>query len=152
MKIRQEWHAIASSLLFIALAAYVIQVSASLPSLGGMMPSFAAGGIALFSAIRIVEALRGLRKPLREGEDRFVSVSPASLRPMGMLALSLAYVGLIFVTGFFSASLIFLVAASLFLGVRNWLAIALTAAILIPAMYAFFILFLNARLPAGLLI
>ena len=62
------------------------------------------------------------------------------------------YVLAIFRLGYFTASVLFLFASTLAVGIRNYRTIALTAAILFPLMYVFFEILLQANLPQGFLI
>ena len=53
--------------------------------------------------------------------------------------------------GYFLSTTLFLVAASLFLGIRNYRVLLITILILIPSMYAFLVWELQATLPQGIL-
>lgn len=74
-----------------------------------------------------------------------------NLKPMIITICVIGYVFAIFILGYFTSTLVFLVIASFVTGVRDVKLIATTAIILMPLMYGFFELFLQANLPRGLL-
>ena len=57
----------------------------------------------------------------------------------------------IFVLGYFTSAILFLIIATFLVGLRNYRAILITIIVLFPLMYAFFVLFLKAQLPRGIL-
>ena len=144
------WGERIAALVFIALSVYVAVPALEFPAGGGSFPLFAAGGIVFLSIMLIVDGI--LRR--RPEADRPIdfSLSYSRLKPAFMTAIAIVYVLLIFRLGYFTASALFLFAATLMVGVRNIRMIALTAAILFPLMYVFFEIFLEANLPQGILI
>ena len=55
-------------------------------------------------------------------------------------------------TAFFVSTIIYFIISSFYLGVKNYKHIFVTLIILIPLMYAFFVIFLKTSLPKGFLI
>ncbi len=136
--------------LFVALAAYIIWIAHDMPSGGGVMPIFAASGVIALSLVRIVRDLRSvLARRLANIEMPF---DLRVFRVIGMFALSAGYLFAIFILGYFTSTLLFLSLGALLLGVRDWRALVIAVLALIPLMYGFFVLFLGANLPRGLLI
>ena len=116
-----------------------------------MMPIFAASGIIVFSVAQIVREISYARRH-HEPVRIFPTVSAGFLRALLILAITAAYVASMFFVGYFVTTFLFIFAAAYALGVKSLRAIALTACILVPLLYAFFILFLGAHLPSGVLI
>jgi hypothetical protein len=135
---------------FVALAAYVIWVAHDLPAGGGMMPIFAAAGVIVFSAYQIFQ--KTVLNRDAPGTRIIPPLSKEFTRSTMVFALSAGYLFLIFRLGYFSSTLVFLCVSASALGVKSWRAIAITAIALLVAMYGFFILFLGAHLPKGLII
>lgn len=144
---RRHWGEIITATIIILMALYVVWEGWDLPSGGGIFPSFAAICTILLSLYWIATALLTGSRDMIHFDFSF-----ANIKPMLMLALTIGYVALIFVLGYFTATVVYLIVACLFLGVRNRLAIAATAIILMPAMYGFFVLFLGTTLPRGIFI
>jgi putative tricarboxylic transport membrane protein len=144
------WGERLAALVFIALSIYVAVPALDFPAGGGSFPLFAAGGIVFLSIMLIVDGI--FRRRPDAGHPVDFSVSYARLKPALMTAIAIAYVLLIFRLGYFAASVLFLFASTLMVGVRNIRMIALTALILFPLMYVFFEIFLEANLPRGFLI
>ena len=133
---------------FILLSAYLGRVALEFPAGGGIFPLFSIAGIMLLSVFLIVLSLG-----TRHGSERIVfDLSFSRLKPFLLAALTFVYIVAIFEIGYFVSSVAFLAVATIFLGIRNYWAILVTAVILFPAMYAFFVLFLRAQLPTGILI
>ena len=144
--------------LFVALAGYVIWVASDLPSGGGIMPIFAASGVIMLSLVRILRDVRAalaadtLGFMLNEELDGASSFDARVFRMLAVLVLSALYVYAIFLLGYFAATAVFICVGAVVLGVRDWKSITITVLVLLPAMYAFFIMFLGANLPKGMLI
>ena len=137
--------------IFIVLACWVIWVAHDLPGGGNMMPTFAALGIIAFSVAYIVkDVIAGLRA----GQPRSVvpALSTGFVRVVAVFVACAVYVVAILYLGFFVSTLLFVCISAAFLGVSSWRAIVLTAMVLLPLLYGFFILFLGANLPRGILI
>jgi hypothetical protein len=144
------WGEILTAGGLIAGSVYVLIVASEFPAAGDTLPVFCAGGVIILSFFMVVEALWRRRAVLQEKIP--FSLSYATLKPYILLVISIIYIPVIFELGYFTATFIFFVVATLAIGVRNYRAIGLTILILFPAMYAFFELFLQARLPTGLFI
>ena len=135
----------------IVLAALILWISIPLPAGGGLFPGFAAVCTILLALYWCLVAW--LR---REEADRAapvaISSSYAELKPMIVLAVTIAYVVLMFPIGFFLGTTLYLIAVSVLLGVRSWRMIGLTAIIVMPLIYLFFVTFLGVKLPQGIAI
>ena len=145
---QKSWGIRISAGVFILLSVYLARVSLEFPAGGETFPLFSAGGIVLLSVLLIV-----LSFGTGHGSERIVfDLSFARLKPLLLAALTFVYILAIFEIGYFVSSAAFLVAATGLLGIRNYWAVLATGVILFPTMYAFFVLFLRAQLPTGILI
>ena len=145
---RKSWGIRISAGVFILLSAYLGRVALEFPAGGETFPLFSTGGIALLSVFLIV-----LSFSTGHGSDKVVfDLSFARLKPFLLAALTFVYILAIFEIGYFVSSAVFLVVATILLGIRNYWAVVATGVILFPAMYAFFVLFLRAQLPTGIFI
>lgn len=77
--------------------------------------------------------------------------SYSNMKPGIVCILVALHMWSMFYIGYFTSCALFLIAATLMVGIRNYRAILGTAVVLFPSMYAFFVLFLKARLPRGIL-
>lgn len=134
----------------IAAAVWVMVVAREFPAGGHIMPVFCALGVIALSICVVVEAVWKKRSILQENIK--INLEYDKIKPYILLFIALVYFGIIFLLGYYSSTLLFLVIAAYVIGVRKYKVIFLTALILLPAMYAFFELFLQARLPSGWLI
>ena len=133
---------------FILLSVFFARVALEFPAGGGTFPLFSAAGIILLSVLLIAFSLGA-----RQGSEKIAfELGFGRLKPYLLAASTFVYIIAIFKVGYFVSSAAFLIGATLLLGIRNYLVILATAAVLFPAMYAFFVLFLKAQLPAGILI
>ena len=145
---QKSWGIRISAGVFILLSAYLGRVALEFPAGGETFPLFSTGGIALLSVFLIV-----LSFSTGHGSDKVVfDLSFARLKPFLLAALTFVYILAIFEIGYFVSSAVFLVVATILLGIRNYWAVVATGVILFPAMYAFFVLFLRAQLPTGIFI
>ncbi len=145
---QRSWGIRITAGVFILLSAYLGRLALEFPAGGGTFPLFSTAGIMLLSVFLIVVSLG-----TRHGSERIVfDLSFGRLKPFLLAALTFVYVVAIFEIGYFVSSVAFLAVATIFLGIRNYWAILATAVILFPAMYTFFVLFLKAQLPTGILI
>ena len=145
---QKSWGTRISASVFILLSVYLARVSLEFPAGGETFPLFSTGGIVLLSTLLIVLSFNTGR-----GSEKIVfDLSFARLRPILLAALTFVYVLAIFEIGYFVSSVAFLLVATVLLGIRNYWAVLVTAVILFPTMYAFFVLFLNAQLPTGIFI
>jgi len=145
---QKSWGIRIAAGVFILLSAYLARVALEFPAGGETFPLFSTAGIALLSVFLIVLSLR---TPHRSEKVVF-DLSFARLKPYLLAALTFVYILAIFEIGYFVSSSVFLAATTALLGIRNYWAVLATGVILFPAMYAFFVLFLRAQLPTGILI
>ncbi|UCH73949.1 MAG: tripartite tricarboxylate transporter TctB family protein [Rhodospirillales bacterium] len=136
--------------VYIAFCFYVGMQAMEFPAGGGTFPLFAEVSAVLISGLLIAGSLR---PSVRQSDERLdLRITYSRAKPMLLLALSILYVFVIFELGYFASTLLFLFAATWMIGIRDLKPVIITAAILIPAMYAFFIVFLKAPLPKGALL
>jgi putative tricarboxylic transport membrane protein len=134
----------------IVAAVYVIVVASEFPAGGDIMPVFCAIGVIVLSFFMLLEVYLKKRYVIKDKIN--FSANYSALKPYILLALSIIYFIFIFVFGYYSSTILFLFISSYILGVRRAKFIFITSIILLPAMYAFFELFLQARLPSGWLL
>lgn len=143
------WGIRIAAALYIVFSFYVGMQALEFPAGGGTFPLFAETCAILISGILIAGSFRSSARQENDRIDFRMTYSRA--KPLLLLGLSILYVLVIFELGYFTSTLLFLFLASWMIGIRNLKTIAITAAVLIPAMYAFFIVFLQAPLPKGIL-
>ncbi|MDH5749301.1 MAG: tripartite tricarboxylate transporter TctB family protein [Rhodospirillales bacterium] len=144
------WGERVSAAAFVILAIYLGNLAWGFPHGGGIFPLFSVIGIIFLSILLIVKTVL---KPMPDGDESIdFSISFEKIKAFLVLLLVGVYLVLIFELGYYTSTVVFLVASTVMVGVKNYKAIALTAIILIPLMYAFFELFLQANLPRGILI
>lgn len=168
-----RWGTRITAVCYIVISAYICAEAIDFPHGGGTFPLFAAGSSIVLCVImfagafpeacgRIRDALLRsgpvgvwIAKSLRGGaeeDDIVFDFSYGRLKPLVVCAVTVAYVLAMFELGYFAATVVFMIAAPVMVGVRRPIAIGVTLLILLPAMYAFFILFLQANLPKGVLL
>lgn len=143
------WGTRIAATVYILFCIYVGWMALEFPVGGGTFPLFTE-----ISAVLICGAMiaRSFLPGVKEKAARIdFSLDFQRAKPLLLCALTILYVFVIFELGYFSSTVLFLFAAALLVGIRNLKTIALTAVILIPLMYGFFIVFLKAPLPRGLL-
>ncbi|MDH3195646.1 MAG: tripartite tricarboxylate transporter TctB family protein [Hyphomicrobiales bacterium] len=145
---QQSWAIRISAGIFIVLSVYLARVALEFPAGGETFPLFSAAGIVLLSLLLIVVSF----SPRQRSRKIAFDLSFSRMKPLLLAVLTFVYIIAIFEIGYFVSSPVFLAVATILLGIRNYWAILVTAAILFPAMYAFFVLFLQAQLPAGIFI
>lgn len=131
------------------LAVYMMRLAWPFPAGGHLFPVFACGAMI---AVSILMAVRTFISPAMFGKPFSLRLSREIVVPLIATVATILYVLVIFRLGYYISTLLYLVIFSLAAGVRNRRAIALTVIITLPLMYAFFELFLQARLPQGWLI
>lgn len=170
-----RWGTRIAMICFIAISLYICFEAIEFPDGGGTFPMFAAGSAIVLCLLLLVvsfpelmDRVRNSLKALdrtgakwladmfrRTGDGRDTRIifdfSYGKMKPLFLAVLSVIYVLAMFELGYFAASILFLFIAVMMVGVRNVGAIVLTAIILFPLMYGFFIVFLNANLPRGIL-
>lgn len=138
-------------ILFILFGFWILWMAYGLPGGGDMMPNLAAYGIIAFSVIEVARNVRATRRagvPVRA----VPRVSNEFKRAVMIFTISVGYFVGMFWIGYFVTTFLYVFIASRALGVRSWKAIAITAFVLVPCLYLFFITFLGAHLPKGFLI
>jgi hypothetical protein len=136
--------------VYILFCIYVGMQALEFPVGGGTFPLFAEISAILISGIMVVGSFRPSAREKAGTIDLKLDYSRA--KPMLLCALAVLYVFVIFELGYFASTILFLFAAAWLVGIRNVKTILLTAVILIPLMYGFFIMFLHAPLPKGILL
>jgi hypothetical protein len=137
-----------TALALMGISAYVWIVSEEFPANGHQVPQFTSGVAMLLCLVLLVNAFRGSDK----SEKIKFDLSFEANKQYIILVLAIAYVPTIFELGFFTSSFLLLLIGSLIVGVRSPKPIIFTIGISIPLMYLFFEIFLQARLPRGILI
>ena len=170
-----RWGARIAPICFIAISTYICVVAVEFPDGGGTFPVFAAGSAIVLCLIMLAVSFPELTDRIRSflkrsdrtgakwlasmfrrqdaDQDRRITFdfSFANMKPLLLAVLTVIYVLAMFWLGYFATSFLFLFMAAWMVGIRNIRAIALTAIILFPVMYGFFIVFLHANLPKGIL-
>jgi hypothetical protein len=137
-----------TALALIAICVYVWMVSEEFPANGHQVPQFTSGVAMLLCLVLLVNAFRGEDK----SEKIKFDFSFEANKQYVILVVAIVYVPTIFELGFFTSSFLLLLVGSLIVGVRSPKPIVFTIGISIPLMYLFFEIFLQARLPRGILI
>lgn len=137
------------SAIFILLASFFIWEAVDFPVGGNIFPFFSLGGIIVLSLLTIVNTL--ISKAPERSERFRIDWSYDNKKPLVILVLSLVHFWLIFILGYFTSAVLFFFAATLATGVRRYRSIFYVSLVLFPAMYAFFVVFLQAQLPRGIL-
>ncbi len=137
-----------TALALMGISAYVWIVSEEFPANGHQVPQFTSGVAILLCLVLLVNAFRGEDK----SEKIKLDFSFEANKQYVILVVAIVYVPTIFELGFFTSSFLLLLIGSLIVGVRSPRPIVFTIGISIPLMYLFFEIFLQARLPRGILI
>jgi len=146
---RRPWGEMSTAAAIIALAVYLAHVALEFPAGGEIFPLFALCGMVLFAAVNLVRA--AVTRDVAPRTAALISVAFDRLKPWYLCLLVMVYVWAMFELGYFVSSLLFLITATLLVGIRRYRIIVRTAVFLFPAIYAFFVLFLHANLPTGIL-
>ncbi|MBF0277161.1 MAG: tripartite tricarboxylate transporter TctB family protein [SAR324 cluster bacterium] len=146
---QRYWGDRITGIVCIGLSFFFGYLALDFPAEGGTFPLFAAGGTVVLSLFLIGESF--FKKDPEHLEKIKINFSYEKIKPLLLILVTFVYVLAIFELGYFSSSILFLLVATLLVGIRNYKAILLTAIILFPAMYAFFVFFLKAELPGGIL-
>ena len=123
------------------------------PMDGGYFPLFALAGIFVFSLyLLILSFLPGQGAPEAAPEAAKAEKQKGfNYRPFVLFWILVLQVLFMKEIGYFLSTTLFLLVASLFLGIRNYRVLLITILILIPSMYAFLVWGLQATLPQGIL-
>jgi hypothetical protein len=131
------------------MAVYFAYAAWNFPAGGEQFPLFAAASIVVIAIAMVVRTF--VSPDVFKAAFELPRAADA-VRPVAITAATIAYVFIIFELGYYTTTLVFLVVMSWLVGVRKPRAIALTAVVMLPLMYAFFELFLQARMPRGILL
>lgn len=146
---RKYWGERVTGLVCICLSIYFGWLALEFPAGGGSFPLFAMGGTILLSLIMIINSFISKKPDLRERVR--IDLSYSKIKPLLLCILVSLHIWSMFKIGYFTSSVLFLIIGTLVVGIRKYRTILLTTLVLFPAMYAFFVLFLKANLPRGIL-
>lgn len=135
--------------VYILFCVYVGRQALEFPVGGGTFPLFAEISAILISGIMILGSFRPGAREKAGTIDLKLDYGKA--KPMLLCALTVLYVFAIFELGYFTSTTLFLFAAAWLVGIRDVRTILVTTVILIPLMYGFFVMFLSAPLPKGII-
>ena len=136
-----------TSTALIVMAIYIWSLSDDFPANGHQLPQFCAIISIIILSVMIVKDI--IKK---ETEHIKFSFGFYENKHYLVFLFSIFYVFSIFIFGYYFSTIMFLVLGSVLVGVRKFKFILVTMIITLPAMYAFFELFLNTGLPRGLII
>ncbi len=134
------------NIFLILICFFVIFISKDYDNYANLLPTFCATAIIIFSILDFIQ---------NKNTYRFIKkdkINIKYLKPYLVILLSVGYVCLIIILGFFTSTLLYFIFTSILLGVKNYKSIFITLIIIIPLMYGFFEIFLQTRLPKGFLI
>lgn len=103
-------------------------------------------GLTTVYAVQMVIAAK--KKGVTSGLEDFADFLPKQFFPV--LAMAILYLVVMYFAGFYIATLLFMAVCLLFLKVPKW-QILLSVAVILALVYCAFTLFLQVRLPVGLL-
>jgi hypothetical protein len=146
MTIWGERFAAATSVLF---AFFVIYVAWNYPANGDLFPKFCGFAMIAIAGLMVV---RTISSPAVFSGGLPQIDWLTEFKPLLITSGVIAYVLIFFKLGYYTSSAIFLCAMAWIAGVRSIKTIVITALVTFPLMYAFFELFLQARMPRGILI
>ena len=145
----KAWGTRITGLVCIALALFFWNVAKDFPANGDAFPIFAAAGTIVLSLIMIAASF--FKTGALENNLIFLDLGYSQLKPIMLVVLSVLYIIAIIEIGYFVSSILFLFITTYAVGIRNLKAVVLTAIILFPTMYGFFVFLLKAQLPQGIL-
>lgn len=138
-----------TALTSFGVAAAMAFLSWNFPANGDIFPKFITGSIALIAVLLFLRTM-SVKSVYQRRSVAFHARE--ELLPLVLTAAFVGYALLIFVLGYYTTTLLFLVLLSVAVGIRSPKTIGLAAVIALPLLYAFFELFLGANMPQGLLI
>ncbi len=143
------WGERLAAALAILFAIFVMYIAWNFPANGDLFPKFCGFGLIFIAGLMV---LRTISSPaVFEGHAPKLNWVE-ELKPLLITTAVIAYVLIFFKLGYYVSSALFLIIMAWLAGVRSIKTIAITAFITFPLMYAFFELFLQARMPRGILI
>ena len=146
---RKYWNERITAVACIAISGFFGILALDFPAGGDTFPLFAAGGTILLSILMIINSFISKSPDMKEKKKSDWSYEQK--KPLIILVVVLLHAWLMFIIGYFTSAILFFIAATLLVGIRRYKLIFVTGLILFPSMYAFFILFLKAQLPRGIL-
>ena len=132
----------------IAISLYFWNMAQEFPAGGGTFPIFTAASTIVLSLFMIAATFRDAGKKLAGRIE--LSLSYRNLKPPILVLLTCVYIVGMFQIGYFAASVLYLFLGTAIVGIRNFKSVILTAIILFPLLYIFFVVMLKARLPEGI--
>ena len=131
-----------------AVCALFLVMTLRLPAAAQTYPVFIIILLAALTTLYVVQMVRGAKKSgVTTGLEDFEGFLPKQFFPI--LAM-VVYLVVMYFTGFYIATLVFMAACLLFLKVPKW-QILLSTAVILALVYCAFTLFLKVKLPVGLL-
>jgi len=143
------WGDIIAAVTFIGLAGWMMWYSRDFPAGGQNFSNFAAISIIVMSFVMIAKAVFSKDPEMIRRIN--VDLSWASNKQYFVALLVVVYWMISFVIGYFVTTFLFLIIGAWIAGIRDVKIIAITAVILLPALYGLFILILQADMPEGML-
>lgn len=132
-----------------AVCALFLGLTLQLPKAAQTYPLFIILLLALLTTLYVVQMVRGAKKSgVTSGLEDFADFLPKQFFPI--LGMVILYLVIMYFTGFYISTLVFMVACLLFLKVPKW-QILLSTAVILALVYCAFTLFLKVKLPVGLL-
>ena len=143
------WGERITAVVCIAVSAFFGIIALDFPAGGDTFPLFAAGMTILLSILMLINSFISKNPDMKKKTQ--TDWSYEQKKPLVVLLVVLVHAWSMFIIGYFSSAILFFIVATLLVGIRRYKTIFMTGLILFPAMYAFFILFLKAQLPRGIL-
>ena len=134
---------------FIAIAGFFAVVALDYPAGGGTFPLFTSIGTILLSVGMIINSFTHKNPEMKEKIK--IDWSYDQKKPLIIFVVALLHVWSIFFIGYFTSAILFFIVTVFLVGIRQKKMVFVTGIVLFPVMYAFFVLFLKAQLPRGIL-
>ena len=132
-----------------AVCALFLVMTLQFPKAAQTYPLFIILLLALLTTLYVAQMVRGAKKcGVTSGLEDFAGFLPKQFFPV--LGMVILYLVMMYFTGFYISTLVFMVVCLLFLKVPK-LQILLTTAVILVLVYCAFTLFLKVKLPVGLL-
>ena len=136
-------------LIVAAFGAWALYKTFSMPASAVLFPRIVTSLLIILSLLLTVTSLINMKK------GKYPDAQPLEVKtlqnPLISFAMIVAYVALINVLGFYSATVLFLIVFMRYMNIRSIKTIALTEVVLVGFIYLLFSVALNVRLPQGLL-
>ena len=110
-----------------------------------LLPTFCAILIMIFTILDFYQNRNKYRSKIKTDKNF------NNFRPYIITIITILYALSILIIGFFISTILYLIASSYYLGVKNFKNILITLIFLIPLMYGFFVIFIKTNLPKGIL-